>query len=777
MDGMDGRGQVIVIGATNRPDSIDPALRRPGRFDREFYFPLPNVEARRAILEIHTKNWSPPLEERLKDELADLTKGYGGADLRALCTEAALNAVQRRYPQIYASNEKLQIDPATINVAAKDFMISVKKIVPSSERSATSGAAPLPKSVEPLLRDPLADVKKILAEILPQKKPTTALAEAQYEDAVDDCGMAAEQMQQEFERSRIFRPRLLIRGLNGMGQQYLAKALLQHFEGLHVQSFDMPTLISDSTRSPEATVVQMFTEVKRHKPSVIYIPNVDIWYRTVGETVISTFNGLLRTLAPTDPILVLGILEGDPEDADPEMIRKLFGYSKKNQFELQIPGNAARKEFFTPIAGYLNASPQEFPNPADRKKRVFEELPVVPPEAPKQPPPLTKEEEKALKKRDRIALNVLKTRIQPIMDQIKRTYKKFRNPIIEEAAIRYLLEIPDILVSDAPPQVLVGDPEGAQFFSPPVLFRPYEIDEDANGEPGLREKNTNKFYYNMEIVTIEKRLSNGYYKRPQDFLNDVKKLTKDAKTYGDPERLLKAKELLSNVEVDIAGIENENPAFTAECEAIYLRELARKKEMIENAKKRAAAEGRPPSPQYSNVPPPPLNDAATTQSTGPIVLGSRLNGVPKVDPKTPSRPSENSLLTNGISDLSNLDPHNASNGTSKPSNEDAQMTNSSDSHPPQSQYDSFGQSAQVRPIQFNTAPPTSLHARQSYPGSLSQKSIVTPMAEGSIPQMYSNSASTTSSDKRHTGSSGAFATQSTPWQQNTIGAQEVSHRT
>lgn len=82
MDGMDGRGQVVVIGATNRPDAIDPALRRPGRFDREFYFPLPATEARRKIIDIHTKGWEPPLETAFKDQLAELTKGYGGADLR-----------------------------------------------------------------------------------------------------------------------------------------------------------------------------------------------------------------------------------------------------------------------------------------------------------------------------------------------------------------------------------------------------------------------------------------------------------------------------------------------------------------------------------------------------------------------------------------------------------------------------------------------------------------------------------------------------------------------
>ena len=196
MDGMDGRGQVIVIGATNRPDSIDPALRRPGRFDREFYFPLPNTEARRAILDIHTKGWEPPLSSTFKSDIAELTKGYGGADLRALCTEAALNAVQRVYPQIYKSNEKLQIKPESIKITAKDFMISVKKMVPSSERSTSSGAAPLPKSIEPLLRYPLMEIKNVIGEILPQKKSLTALEEAEFEDAGDDKGMRSERMQQ-----------------------------------------------------------------------------------------------------------------------------------------------------------------------------------------------------------------------------------------------------------------------------------------------------------------------------------------------------------------------------------------------------------------------------------------------------------------------------------------------------------------------------------------------------------------------------------------------------
>ena len=248
MDGMDGRGQVIVIGATNRPDSVDPALRRPGRFDREFYFPLPDEKARRSIIDIHTKGWDPPLKPEFKDQLAELTRGYGGADLRALSTEAALNAVQGTYPQIYSSDQKLLIDPTTIKVLAKDFMISVNKIVPASERSAASAAAPLRKDVEPLLRKPLAEVMNLVDNAVPRKRKATALEEAMYDDRDDEAGFERETMQMQFESSRVFRPRLLIKGVQGMGQHYLGAALLTKLEGVHVQNFDLATLMKDSTR-------------------------------------------------------------------------------------------------------------------------------------------------------------------------------------------------------------------------------------------------------------------------------------------------------------------------------------------------------------------------------------------------------------------------------------------------------------------------------------------------------------------------------------------------
>lgn len=743
MDGMDGRGQVIVIGATNRPDSIDPALRRPGRFDREFYFPLPNSEGRRAILDIHTKGWDPPLQDVIKDELAEITKGYGGADLRALCTEAALNAVQRRYPQIYKSDKKLLIDPKTIEVAPKDFMLAIKKMVPSSERSTSSAASQLPKPIEPLLRHPLLELKSILSEILPQRKRLTALEEALFEESGDSStGFQREQMQQEFERSRVFRPRLLLRGSPGMGQQYLASALLHHFEGLHVQSFDLPTLLSDSTRSPEAAIIQLFAEVKRHKPSVIYIPGLQNWTETVGQAVISTFLGLLRSVPSTDPVLLLGVMEAGVEEVDPRLVRNLFGYSKRNIFELAAPDNEARYEYFSKLIDLIKASPSQLPDPDNRKKRQLEELEVAPPPPPKEQT-LSKEQLKAQKKKDYQTLNLLKIRIQPIMDQIKK-YKRFRTGVIDESQIRYLWEEddPNIVTSDLP-------------IEQRTTFRPFEKAHDKHGVLGLREAVSGKFFYNMEIVTIEKRLSNGYYKRPKDFLADIKRLAKDARQLGnDQERLLRANELLSNVEVDISTIEQAEPALVAECEYVYLRELEREKAALEKARK--AQEEEDIAARAGNRV--PHGNTDSDPSSGPVVLGASFPDLaPQVlpdRPVTPTRRSNVSFMTNGYhrgdgADLNDSHPSNGSHESHPDGDGDIYMTNSDQSAGRDTQVSSFGPSAQPKPAYSMTAPSQQVR-RESGLSSFSQKGPMTPMAPGSQPGDYTNEASTTqtTSDKK-----------------------------
>jgi SpoVK/Ycf46/Vps4 family AAA+-type ATPase len=732
MDGMEGRGQVVVIGATNRPDSVDPALRRPGRFDREFYFSLPNLEARRAILDIHTKEWDPPLPSNVKDELAVMTKGYGGADLRALCTEAAINAVQRRYPQIYKSDHKLVIDPKTIDVAPKDFMIAIKKMVPSSERSFSSGATALPPNIEPLLRHPLSEIKGLLSEILPQRKKLTALEEAQYEEVNDGNGFSRELMLQEFDRSRVFRPRLLLRGPHGMGQQYLAAALLHLFEGLHVQAFDLPTLLSDSGRSVEAAVIQLFTEVRRHKPSVIYIPNIHLWVQTVGPAVISTFMGLLRSLPPSDPVLLLGILESSEEDVDTTLLKHMFGFSKRNLYDLSAPDHDARHEFFGKIIEFVKTPPKGFPEPQNRKLRQLEELEVAPPPPAKPEPELTQEDLKAQKRKDNYTLNLLKIRIQPVMDQLKR-YKRFKSGVIDESQIRYLLdeEDPNIVTSDLP-----HDQQNT--------FRPYEKAYDKRGVAGLRETATGKFYYNLDLVTIEKRLSNGYYKRPEDYVADMKRLAKDARQTGDPERILRSKELVANVEVDMTNIVTAEPALVAECEQVYRRELAREKAAAERkerdqAKTAAAPPTGPDQMAHGKTelgPSPGSLDPGLVHTNGDEKAVSR--------PVTPANKSNSSF---GNGDASRA--AGESTGTHGDGDGDIFMSNSDDhSGSKDTQGSSFGPSAQPKPPYSHTAPSQQIR-RESGLSSFSQRGPMTPMAPGSQPADYANEASTTqtTSDK------------------------------
>jgi SpoVK/Ycf46/Vps4 family AAA+-type ATPase len=83
--------------------------------------------------------------------------------------------------------------------------------------------------------------------------------------------------------------------------------------------------------------VQLFAEVKRHKPSVIYLPGIDTWYHTLSDAVITTFLGLLRAIPPTDPVLVLGITDTPPDKVSQDMLRDLFGFSRNNRFTIQRP--------------------------------------------------------------------------------------------------------------------------------------------------------------------------------------------------------------------------------------------------------------------------------------------------------------------------------------------------------------------------------------------------------------------------------------------------------
>lgn len=741
MDGMDGRGQVVVIGATNRPDSVDNALRRPGRFDREFYFPLPNVAGRRSILDIHTKNWDPPLDPKMKDQLAELTKGYGGADLRALCTEAALNAVQGTYPQIYQSEKKLLIHPSEIKVLAKDFMVSVNKMVPSSQRTATAAANPLPKSVEPLLRRPLADVIKRINELIPRRKPLTALEEAEYDDREDEKGFERETTMRTFESSRIFRPRLLITGLNGMGQQYLGAALLSKIEGLHVQSFDLPTILEDSTRSPEAAITQLFTEVRRHKPSVIYIPAVDVWYNTLPPAATKTFKLLLRSIGANEAIMLLGVMELEDEDAKPDrqMLVDLFGFSLNNQYELRRPDHEGRSEFFSSVSQYIRMSPADFPDLDNRKKRV---LPVLEP-APIVEPVLNPKEiaarEKAQRKQDELTLAKLKTAIQPIMDNLKKKHRRFFKPVLDPDWYAYLLD-------EQNPNRITSDLDREQQEAEGIT-RPWEMSTDNKGVGVLLHVESGNKYYNLDLSQIEQRLSNGYYKRPKDFLFDVKTLAKDSKTFQDAERTLKANEMVANVEVDIdAWFTSKEAQFlwlTTECDAVYERELLRAKKAQEKRKK-AIADGEEVPPEVAPVP--PEQSHATTETSGPIVLGEP---IPRFPPVTPLRAPHDAVLSNGTSTADSGEPSHQ-NGSKVPlhvADEDSIM--------PDSQHDVTASTQADLQYQTPSRPNTQLTQKSQ----ISARTFVNP---NMLPLDYHNSASTTTSGNQTSkrSSDNKFGTQS-----------------
>src|SRR6478735_12298109 len=134
MDGMKSRGKVVVIAATNRVDAIDPALRRPGRFDREIEIGVPNRDGRLEVLLIHTRGM--PLDKDVNlDRLADVSHGFVGADLQALAKEAAMRALRRVLPDINLSSQSIPLETLRkIIVKMSDFMDVIKETEPSAMR-------------------------------------------------------------------------------------------------------------------------------------------------------------------------------------------------------------------------------------------------------------------------------------------------------------------------------------------------------------------------------------------------------------------------------------------------------------------------------------------------------------------------------------------------------------------------------------------------------------------------------------------------------------------
>lgn len=376
-------------------------------------------------------------------------------------------------------------------------------------------------------------------------------------------------------------------------------------------------------------------------------------------------------------------------------------------------------EYFSATLNYIKKLPAEFPHPDNRKKRVLEVLPVAPKV---EPPPATKAELKAIQKKDHQLLNGLKIQLQPIMDQINRKYKKFRQPVIPQAHIDYLF-----LESD--PNYVRPDLEAG---APP---RPFEIIKDKYGNDVLRDTATGKCYYNLETTTIEERLSNGFYARPKDFLFDIKSLARDAKNIGDKERTLKANELLSNVEVDVASIENSSAHV--DWEALYQRQTRRAKEAAEKERKRKAMQSLVDRVQSD------LGAGNDSDSQGPVTLGETVPGS-----RTTARFQVRSPLSNGHG-TGNVHP--LSNGTShldadQTGDVDVQMSGVDDS---------------TQAISEMGPPPKSQDQHSMAPTAMtqiSQKSVVTSLPVGMSPSAVVNEASTTKSTDPSTHRSSNFST-------------------
>ena len=353
MDGLDNRGEIVVIGATNRIENIDPALRRPGRFDRELRFTLPCKNTRKEILQLHTKTWNPPVSSPLINFLSAKTIGYCGADLKGLCTEAALIALRRRYPQVYESSQKLAIDLSSVCVLREDFDKALRKIVPSTHRVEDKTLSPLPKHIKPLLESMYLNIVSNLKRLFPHS----------------GAGKGA-----ILPQTLTHRPRLLVSGDVGQGQAtYIGPALLHFMEKFPCQKLDVPSLFSNSARTPEEACSQIIQSARRTMPGVLYIPHLCLLWETISETVRATLTSLLSDIPSTAPLLILAISDRPYSTLSFELQNMFLPYYKE-VYRLDNPGENERREYFRPLISSCTA---ELPKPKSVAEPM-QELAVLP---------------------------------------------------------------------------------------------------------------------------------------------------------------------------------------------------------------------------------------------------------------------------------------------------------------------------------------------------------------------------------------------------------------
>lgn len=249
MDGLESRGQVVVIAATNRPNAVDPALRRPGRFDREIEIGIPDRRGRLEILQIHTRNM--PLDGSVNlERIAEITYGYTGADLSALCKEAAMKALRRYLPKIDLEMERVPPEVLkNMQVKFEDFMNAYKDIVPTAMREVYVET--------PNVRwgdvGGLDEVKRKLREMVewPLKKP------------------------ERFRKMGIKPPKgILLYGPPGCGKTLLARAVATE-SGANFITIRGPEVFSKWVGESERAIREVFRKARMAAPSIIFIDEVD----------------------------------------------------------------------------------------------------------------------------------------------------------------------------------------------------------------------------------------------------------------------------------------------------------------------------------------------------------------------------------------------------------------------------------------------------------------------------------------------------------------------
>ncbi|MCQ2069527.1 MAG: CDC48 family AAA ATPase [archaeon] len=247
MDGLGGRGNVIVIGATNREDSIDPALRRPGRFDREVEIGIPGKAGRRSILEVHTRNM--PLDDDVDlDELAKITQGFVGADIAALARESAMKCLNRYIDDVDVDGAVPGEVLERLKVNMKDFMDALGDVEPSG------------------MREVSVDVPKVSWEDI------GGLEDIRQE--IKETLMPGED-RKDFERLGITPGKgLLLYGPPGTGKTLIAKAVANE-SGANFILVNGPEIMSKWVGESEQAIRKIFKRAKQMSPSIVFFDEID----------------------------------------------------------------------------------------------------------------------------------------------------------------------------------------------------------------------------------------------------------------------------------------------------------------------------------------------------------------------------------------------------------------------------------------------------------------------------------------------------------------------